>query len=258
MPDPITSASSDQSAAEALRARVAQVPYWYHRIELPHGVVTPGWSPWQPERYRIPDDFTGKRVLDVGAWNGYWTFQALKRGAREVLAIDDFSDTMGYLDPGQRQGWEPFDLCREALGYDETRCQRREISIYEINPEEHGQFDIIFLFGTFYHLRHPLLALELLADICTDEIYVESAILDDYSPYRGGLGHGYPNQMLMEFYPTNEYGNNPGNWWVPTLKCLANMLGAAGWPAVDTWKLDEVPTDIRYCRGFARGSKKPK
>src|SRR4051794_19384123 len=98
-----------------LQARVSTLPFWYHRIELPGGVVTPGLAPIKAEAYRIPDDLTGMRVLDVGAWDGYWTFAALARGAREVVAIDDFSDHLGK--PLKRTAWDTFDLCRAAFGY---------------------------------------------------------------------------------------------------------------------------------------------
>src|SRR5262245_32354123 len=96
-----------------LQSTVDSFPFWYHRIELPGGVVTPGWAPLCPPAYRIPEDLTGARVLDVGAWDGYWTFEALKRGAKEVVAIDDFSDYLGSLESDQRKAWATFDICRE-------------------------------------------------------------------------------------------------------------------------------------------------
>lgn len=243
--------------ADDLREKVAAFPYWYHRIELPGGVTTPGWSPINPEAYKIPDDLTGKRVLDIGAWDGYWTFEALKRGAREVVAIDDFSDFMGNLAPTDRKAWESFDLCRSIFGYSEEVCQRIEMSLYDISEENLGRFDIVFFLGTIYHLRHPLLALDKISAICTHEICIESAILDNYSPYRGGLGHGYPDhQMVMEFYPENQYGDNVSNWWVPTLFCLMNMVKAAGFPYVEGWKF-ENPVELPFCRGFVKANKKP-
>src|SRR5947207_3394103 len=84
------------------------------------------------------------------------TFRALQRGARQVVAIDDFSDYLGLLKPEERKAWGTFDLCREALGYDTTQCQREELSVYDGRL---GRFDVVFFFGTLYHLRHPLLAL---------------------------------------------------------------------------------------------------
>src|SRR5687767_4897231 len=178
-----------------LQERVNAFPYWYHRIELPGGVVTPGWAPLSTPAYRVPADLTGKRVLDVGAWDGYWTFEALKRGATQAVAIDDFSDYLGMIEHSDRKAWENFDLCREALGYTggEDRCQRRDMSVYDLTPDTFGKFDVIFFFGVLYHLRHPLLALDKVAAVAEAkaDIYVESAILDDFSPYRGGIHKGY-------------------------------------------------------------------
>jgi tRNA (mo5U34)-methyltransferase len=93
-----------------LKQRIAKIPFWYHKIELP-GAVTPGWQPASEAKkaaYRIPADLSGKRVLDVGAWDGFWTFEALKRGARQVVAIDDFSDFLGKLQNSERRAWRFF------------------------------------------------------------------------------------------------------------------------------------------------------
>jgi tRNA (mo5U34)-methyltransferase len=239
---------------QTLESRIREIDFWYHRIELPGGVVTPGKNPINADAYRIPEDLTGWRVLDVGAWDGYWTFEALKRGAREVVAIDDFSDYLGLLRPDQRHAWKTFDLCREALGYREDRCTRIEMTVYDATEARLGRFDLVMFFGTLYHLRHPLLALDRLAAICDRQINVESAICDDYSPYRGGMGQGYPGgQMVMEFYPGDELGSNHTNWWAPTLQCMAGMVYAAGFAKVEGWKLAEQPPKLAYCRGYVRG-----
>ncbi len=255
---PISSAerrSADMTADE-IRQKIDAQAFWYHKIKLPHGIVTPGWAPLDVELYAISDDLTGKRVLDVGAWDGFWTFEALKRGASQVVAIDDFSDYLGKLPPDSRKAWQTFDLCREILGYDDYRCQRYDMSLYNLNIEKFGRFDIVFFFGTLYHLRHPMLALDLLSSVCSDEIYVESAILDDFSPYLGGFNHGYPgNQMVMEFYPGREYGDNNTNWWCPTLACLQAMVQSAGFIHTRAWKI-ESPQILSHCRGFVYGTKK--
>lgn len=240
-----------------LQTRVSARPYWYHRIELPGGVVTPGWAPLSTNSYGIPERLDGQRVLDIGAWDGFWTFEALKRGAKEVVAIDDFSDYLGSLREHDRTGWENFDLCRSAFGYSEEVCQRVELSVYDITPEKLGYFDTVFFFGTLYHLRHPLLALDKIAALCQREVYVESAILDDFSPYRGGLGQGYAGgQMVCEFYPDDQYGHNHSNWWVPTLHCLAYMVKAAGFASTRGWRLTvDTPQALPHCRGFVKGEK---
>ncbi len=244
---------------EELRRRIAEIGFWYHRIELPGGVVTKGVNPLHAPAYRLPADLTGKRVLDVGAWDGYWTFEALKRGAREAVAIDDFSDYLGHLKPEERHAWKSFDLCREALGHSESKCRRIEIDLYEIDEKKlGGKFDVVFCFGTLYHLRHPLLGLDKLSAVCEPggQIIVESQICDDYSAYRG-LGQGYPgNQMVAEFFPTNELAGNVTNWWAPSLTCLKGLVYAAGFTEnISGWKLYERPTQLGHCRGFATGFK---
>ena len=241
---------------EQLQQRIDSFPYWYHRIELPGGIVTPGWAPLSPSIYLVPERLDGLRVLDVGAWDGYWTFEALKRGAREVVAMDDFSDFLGRLENRERRAWETFDLCKEVLGFSDEVCKRIGMSVYDATEEKLGKFDIVFFFGTLYHLRHPLLALDRLAAICKREIYVESAISDDYSPYHGGLGHGHgADRVVMEFYPSKEYSNNASNWWAPTLLCMSQMVAAAGFHEVQRWKLTETPTLLSQCRGFVKGIK---
>ena len=253
-----------------LAEKVKQIPFWYHRIELPDGTVTPGNFPLIPERYCIPEDLTGMRVLDIGAWDGYWTWEALKRGAKEVVAIDDFSDDIGL--PIVRNKWETFDLCREAFGFTnwdaedkywrndkKQRVQQIEMSVYEI--WEYfctDSFDIVFFFGTIYHLKHPYLALEQISSVCKGALYVETASLDECSPYRGGVGHGFDrNEMVMEFYPGKQYAANDKNWWAPTLQCLGAMMETVGFKNIECWPLTENPNDVAMCRGFASGTKDP-
>jgi tRNA (mo5U34)-methyltransferase len=242
---------------QELQRRVEAFPFWYHRIELPGGVVTPGLNPLNVKTYGVPDDLGGKRVLDVGAWDGFWSFEALRRGAREVVAIDDFSDFLGQLGAEDRRAWQTFDFCREALGYGADRCRRTEMSVYDVSEAQLGRFDIVFFFGTLYHLRYPLLALDRLAAVCDEMIVVESQICDDYSAHRGGLGRGYPDDhMVMEFFPDDELAGNTSNWWAPSLKCLGHMVRAAGFGEVAVWKLvNGVPDRIGHCRGFARGKR---
>lgn len=241
-----------------LQTAVTSFPFWYHRIELPGGITTPGWAPLAADVYRIPEDMTGMRVLDVGSWDGYWAFEAMKRGASEVLAIDDFSDYLGTLETEDRKAWGTFDLCREALGFSPDVCRREEMSVYEVTPDRVGKFDVVFFFGTLYHLRYPLLALDLLSSVCENQIFIETAILDDYSPYQGGIGRGYSGgQPVMEFYPNSEYGNNVTNWWAPSLSCLGLLTMAAGFEDVEVWKLTDNPQELAHCRGFCHGTKLP-
>lgn len=234
-------------SGDELKAEVDLLP-WYHRIELPGGIVTPGWAPLDASFYKLPEDMTGMRVLDVGAWDGYWTFEALKRGADYLRAIDDFSNT---IHEGERRGWKQFDLCKTALGY-QHRCDRLEMSVYDVD-KHHQRYDVIFFFGVLYHLKHPLLALEKLHAVLKPGglLCVESAICDDYSPYRQG-GNG--DTMVMEFYPEDQLGLNPTNWWAPTLRTLACMMRVSGFEQVTSWKIDQPQAPVE-CRGFVQGRK---
>ena len=236
-----------------LAEKVQDIKFWYHIITLPDGTVTPGILPFAPEAYQLPESFAGKRVLDVGSWDGYFTWEALKRGAAEVIAIDDFSDIPNF-DAGF-QTWQTWDLCREAFGF--RNCDRINMSLYDVTPERMGLFDYVLFYGVLYHCRHPLLALDRLSAVCRGEIRVETAVCDDYSPYRGGLGNGYPSeetQCLAEFYPRNEYASNATNWWAPNIYCLKSMMSAAGFQVGTMWKY-EVPEHLCKCRGFAIGMK---
>ena len=246
----------NKSDKDLLVEKVQAFPYWYHKILLPYDIVTPGWGPLDPDMYEIPEDLSGKRVLDVGACDGYWRFEALRRGACEVVAIDDFSDDLGRPDEAIRMEWATFDFCRSTLGYSEDQCKRYSMSVYDVASDKLGLFDVIFFFGTLYHLRYPLLALDRLSAVCKEEIYIESAILDDCSPYQGGFGHGYKDtHVVMEFYPEDEYAENASNWWVPTLECLARMTKTAGFKSVVGWKHSEEPQILDQCRGYVCGVK---
>jgi tRNA (mo5U34)-methyltransferase len=233
---------------EEIETAVKSVPFWYHQIKLSDQVTTPGWAPLDPKRYMVPESLTGERILDVGAWDGYWTFEALKRGASWVTAIDDFSDSLGVTDLSREEQWKTFDICKSAL--DARLCQRLTMSVYDIEKLDFEPFDRIFCFGVIYHLRHPLLALEKLRKVCKGTIHIESAVLDQIlSPYTGEGIHR--ESCHAEFYPTDEFGRNNSNWWVPTLKCLGAMLEAAGFRNVKLWYLTDQPKKMPYCRGFA-------
>lgn len=239
-----------------LQERVDAVPFWYHKIELPGGIATPGNLPAHPEAYRIPEDMAGMRVLDIGAWDGYWTWQALKRGADFVYAIEDFSDTVGAETNADRsRKWQTFDLCREALGYDYSQVMRYEMSAMEIGLLNGmiKPFDAVFCFGVLYHLRHPLYVLEQIRKVCRGTLYIETAILDNSKSAYGNYGYT-GSECLAEFYPGSEYGLNESNWWVATLRGWVSMVHAAGFEDIECWRLTDTPKHISQCRGFIKAT----
>lgn len=136
---------------EVIRKRIAEVPAWWHNIEI-GGVRTPGITPMASHKWiesAIDADLTGKEVLDVGCWDGYYSFLAESRGAKRVVAID----------PGQGP-CKPvgFLTAHELLG---SKVQLKTLDVYQLARVE-GQFDRIFFFGVYYHLQDPVLAFHLM------------------------------------------------------------------------------------------------
>jgi tRNA (mo5U34)-methyltransferase len=196
---------------------------WYHVIEVAPGVVTPGRYDPKPllDVMGFPVDLTGKTVLDIGAYDGFFTFEAERRGAKRVVALDRH--------PARQKG---FALAHELLS---SKAEYIEGSVYDISPERHGAFDVILFLGVLYHLRHPLLALEKIHRICREYVLVESHVLD--GDFIHGLQHIpvetlHPllkGSLLMQFYPNDELHNDWSNWWAPTSECLRFMIESCGY-----------------------------
>ena len=233
---------------------------WYHKIPitLPSGerFFTSGWAPISVESYRVETKYiTGARVLDLGSFDGFWAFRAWDMGASSVTAIDDFSDEVSLCDKFARDSkWSNFDLIRSLKQYSGSNITRAEMSVYDISrATKPAGFNAIFAFGLLYHLKHPTYALERLLSVAEPDcrIFVESAILDDInSPYTKKKHN--KDGVYCELYPGAEYGNNPSNFSVPTLKGLAAWLEISGWEVEETWKLTENPKSLAECRGFAK------
>ena len=185
---------------------------WWHSIDLGQGRVTPGAHKLEELQenfalFDLPADLTGQRVLDIGCWDGFYSFEAERRGA-QVVAVDC---------------WRPekFFIAHRAL---DSRVQFHELSVYEVTKERLGTFDIVFFLGVLYHLRHPLLALERVCEVTRGLALIESHVIDH------ARGTAYPN---MEFYELDELGGQYDNWWGPNSECLMRMTRAAGFARVE-------------------------
>src|ERR1700732_141909 len=157
----------DVSFEEWLKSQIDAEPYWFHRIELFPNLITPGWSNPVTEKvphFGLPADLTGMRVLDVGCAEGFFSFEAERRGAREVVAIDSFPDSV-----------RRFNICRNAFG---SKATAFLCNVYELNPRAFGTFDIVFFFGVLYHLRNPILALEKILSVCTGTMLLQTASME--------------------------------------------------------------------------------
>jgi len=208
--------------AQTRQQRVDAVPWWYHSIDVGDGIVTPGkggGTPWMLDRIGLPADLTGKRVLDVGSWDGFYAFAAEERGA-EVLATDHFV----WNTPGEA-GMQGFLAAHELRG---SKIEYLDIDVMEITPERVGTFDIVLFLGVLYHLRNPLDALSRLSAVCTDLIIVESEV----------TFVGEPRTPLARFYETTELAEDATNWWAPNPVALAQMVRSSGFQSVqeiDRW-----------------------
>jgi tRNA (mo5U34)-methyltransferase len=186
---------------------------WYHSIELPSGETIAGIQTLQQLRNRIaqfpiPQDLTGKRVLDIGAWDGWFSFEMERRGAR-VLAIDNAKRTR-------------FLKAREILG---SKVDYQIADICRVTARDLGRFDIVLFFGVLYHLKHPMRALETVCDLSTDLALVESFVTDD--------GSQPAAPPVMEFYETTELLGQFDNWVGPNTSCLLAMCRTAGFARVE-------------------------
>ena len=150
---------------DALRQALS-TGHWHQRWEVVPGVFTPGHNSVAHlmEAAEVPPDLTGSRVLDVGTYNGCCAFECERRGAKDVMALD-------IMNP-DRTG---FSALREVLGSNVRYCRT---SVYELDPEQHGVFDLVLFFGVLYHLRYPHLALDRIRTVCRRDLRVETHVLD--------------------------------------------------------------------------------
>lgn len=133
-------------AALSLLERVNSI-HWFHRIELAPGVITPGPddTPGKIAAAHLPENLSGKTVIDVGAWDGAFSFECERRNAARVLATDHYI--------WQRLSRAGFDLAHETL---QSRIESQEIRVEDLSPETVGAFDLVLFLGVLYHAQDPM------------------------------------------------------------------------------------------------------
>ena len=151
---------------------------FYHSLELPNGEIIPGLLPVDRLRnrlaqYEIPADLRGKRVLDIGAWDGFYTFEMERRGAH-VVALDLFRN-------------DKFLLARDMQ---KSKAEYVVGDICRLSSKDLGRFDIVLFFGVLYHVKHPVMALENVCSMTLDTAYVESYVIDDPADLNAVPVHG--------------------------------------------------------------------
>ena len=228
------------SPMAAVRAQeaVASQELWYHTIEVAPGVVTPGWFDLRPVMKHIPwPDVRGKRCLDIATYDGFLAFELERRGAAEVWATDlpnhedwdwlprDRAKGVAYLDAIAGEKGRGFEIASELR---DSKVQRRFMSVYQLDPEEVGKFDVVVCGSLLLHLRDPMRALDAIRRVCSGE-FLSIEVVD----VLGSILH--PRRATLNLKGIN------GQWTVPNSFGQRHMLEVAGFDVIESSRLFAEP-----------------
>jgi tRNA (mo5U34)-methyltransferase len=246
----MNTAANQPRTREELQACSDSVGFWWHSIDLGQGVVTPGekppaWIKAELASLRLPP-LAGKSVLDIGAYDGYYSFAAERLGAARVVALDhyvwalDLPASIAYwrhckesgevpLPVEQTPHWQPdrlpgkagFDAAHRALG---SGVEVVIGDFMEMDVAPLGQFDVTLFMGVLYHMRDPLGSLTRLAQVTR-----ELAVIETHAIGVPGREH----LELCEFYSAEQLNGDNSNWWGPNVRALVGMCKAAGFSRVE-------------------------
>ena len=218
-------ATTGALTSDEVRRRVGELKR-YHRIDLGHGIVTPGQFDLEPllPHYGIPDSLDGKSVLDVGPGHGFFAFEFERRRARRVVTCELPDWTEHDASPVQRAALAPareegeayhrgaFGFAIQARG---SKLERQFCNIYDLSPERVGTFDVVFCASVLLHLTDPLRALYALRRVCADRAIICTAV---------------ERHWPLTSFALARFVARPGGhvFWLPTAKCLMRMALAAG------------------------------
>ena len=194
---------------------------WYHSMEFPDGSRIDGYIPLPVlrERYAdfgLPDDLTGMRAIDIGAWDGWFSFEMEHHGA-DVTAVDVVNVPNFH----------------RAHARHASKVRYIVEDVYSLPRHHLGQFDYTLFLGVLYHVRHPLLALDVVCSLTRKMAIVDCFVID--GDERAHIDSPLP---FCEFYETDELGGNFDNWFGPTIDCVLAFCRSAGFVRVqliNTW-----------------------
>jgi tRNA (mo5U34)-methyltransferase len=209
------------------KQRLFEGTYWHQKWQVFEDVFTPGVNCIEHmcESMGLPNDLTGKRVLDIGAWNGCLSLECERRGALEVVALgpENPNDTAFYR-------------LRDAIGSTRTRYLRG--TVYDLDPQKLGTFDVVLFCGVLYHLRYPLLGIDNIRRVCTGEVFVETFLIDqEFILKKDGkltkvplsrLSPELSSQPIWQFYRLDELEGDPSNWVGPNSTAVVEAFESAG------------------------------
>jgi tRNA (mo5U34)-methyltransferase len=211
-----------------IRERVEALGPWFHNLDL-HGVRTApthflGDYPaikWQRFSDAIPADLTGKSVLDIGCNAGFYSMEMKRRGAARVLGLDTEPEYLAQA--------------RFAAEVNELEIEFRGMSVYDVGRLGE-RFDLVVFMGVLYHLRHPLLALDLIHEHVARDLLVFQSMQrgsEAIEPLKRNYDFWTTDQFDRPGFPKlhfieHRYADDPTNWWVPNRACVEAMLRSSG------------------------------
>jgi len=220
--------SSPALTRDEIARRVSELGPWFHNLSL-GGIETapahflgdyPAFK-WREFQHALPLDLSGKSVLDVGCNAGFYSIAMKQRGAARVVGIDSDADYLAQA--------------RFAAEVNQVDIEFAELDVYNV-AQLGERFDLVLFMGVLYHLRHPLLALDLLYEHAVKNVLVFQSLLRgsrDTPPVEENYQFdqtevfGTPGFPLM-YFVEHRYANDPTNWWIPNRACVEAMLRSAG------------------------------
>jgi tRNA (mo5U34)-methyltransferase len=236
--------------SEELRREIANLGPWFHNLDI-HGVRTApdhflGDYPrfkWEGFKQIIPDDLEGRSVLDVGCNAGFYSLEMKRRNAGRVVGIDSDSH---YLRQAR--------FAAEQSGLD---IEFQQMSVYEVGKLQE-KFDLVIFMGVLYHLRHPLLALDLLHEhVVKDQMLFQCLQRGDERVPELEENYDFGEWLIFDrpdfpklFFVEERYASDPTNWFIPNQSAVQAMLRSAGF-AVEASPEREVYLCRRSQRHYA-------
>lgn len=213
---------------EDLREEITRLGKWFHNLDLKGVQTAPDHflgdypqAKWNRFEHSLPSDLSDKTVLDLGCNGGFYSLEMKRRGAKRVVAVDIDER---YLEQA-----------RFAARVLDCEIEFHRLSVYDVK-QLGERFDIVLFMGVLYHLRYPLLALDLIHEHVADDLLVFQSMqrgggdllsLEADYPFTETkifCSEGFPRLHFIE----NRYAGDPTNWWIPNRACVEAMLRNAG------------------------------
>ena len=256
--------SEERERRRALTEEYQQRHGWWHSIDVGEGVVTSGYKSADGLKeelasLRLPD-LSGRSVLDIGAWDGFYSFTAERLGASRVVALDHFVWSLdlpakdAYMARCKAEGvrpksweqvpelWHPdtlpgkegFDLAHKLIG---SKVEAVVDDFMTTDLDRLGSFDVVLFLGVLYHLKEPITGLERLRQLTRGVAVIESQATEI---------PGAEDLEVWESYSSDQLYGDATNWWAPNQKALEGMCIAAGFSEAKTVKgISPLPSGAR-------------